>query len=87
MPKFDKKYWNNAIFQKYMKKVPNLREDSLIKSGVLYTNSSLKSRLVDGVGGNTLIEPIKGLIDGDVVYFWRRLYASSTRSWRILPRR
>ena len=44
MPKFDKKYWNNAIFQKYMKKVPNLREDSLIKSGVLYTNSSLKSR-------------------------------------------
>ena len=69
MPKFDKKYWNNAIFQKYMKKVPNLREDSLVKSGVLNVNNSLKTRLVDGVGGNTLIEPIKGLIDGDVVNY------------------
>lgn len=69
MPKFDKKYWNDAIFQKYMKKVQNLREDSLVKSGVLNVNNSLKTRLVDGVGGNTLEEPIKGLIDGDVVNY------------------
>ena len=66
MARFDSKTWNNAVFQKYMKKVPNLRENSLLKSGVLEVNNSLKARLVDGVGGNTLIEPIKGLVDGDV---------------------
>jgi len=66
MARFDSKTWNNAVFQKYMKKVPNLRENSLVKSGVLEVNNSLKARLVDGVGGNTLIEPIKGLVDGTV---------------------
>lgn len=66
MARFDSKTWNDAVFQKYMKKVPNLKENSLLKSGVLEVNNSLKGRLVDGVGGNKLIEPIKGLVDGDV---------------------
>lgn len=59
MARFNKKEWNDAVFQKYLRKVPNLRENSLLKSGVLRTNESLKARLVDGVGGNRLIEPIK----------------------------
>lgn len=66
---FDKKTWNDAVFQKYLKKVPNLKENSLLKNGVLETNQSLKARLVDGVGGNTLIEPITGLLDGDYVNY------------------
>jgi hypothetical protein len=66
---FDKKTWNDAVFQKYLKKVPNLKENSLLKNGVLEVNNSLKSRLVDGVGGNFLIEPIKGLLDGDFVNY------------------
>ena len=66
---FDKKTWNDAVFQKYLKKVPNLKENSLLKNGVLESNQSLKSRLADGVGGNTLIEPIKGLLDGDYVNY------------------
>lgn len=66
---FDSKTWNDAVFQKYMKKVPNLKENSLVKNGILLPNQSLKSRLVDGVGGNTLIEPIKGLLDGDYVNY------------------
>lgn len=66
---FDKKTWNDAVFQKYMKKVPNLKENSMLKQGVLAPNNSLKSRLIDGVGGTTLIEPIKGLLDGDYVNY------------------
>ena len=66
---FDKKIWNDVVFQKYLKKVPNLKENSLLKNGVLEVNNSLKSRLVDGVGGNFLIEPIKGLLDGDFVNY------------------
>ena len=69
MARFDQKTWNNAVFQKYMQKVPNAKINSLIKSGVLQVNNSLKSRLVDGVGGNTLIEPIKGLLDGEVINY------------------
>ena len=69
MSVFDQKVWNNAVFQKYLKKVPNLKENSLIKNGVLEVNNSLKARLVDGVGGNLLIEPIKGLLDGDYVNY------------------
>lgn len=66
---FDKKTWNDAVFQKYLKKVPNLKENSLVKNGVLEVNQSLAARLVDGVGGNLLIEPIKGLLDGDYVNY------------------
>lgn len=66
---FDKKVWNDAVFQKYLNKVPNLKENSLLKNGVLEVNNSLKARLVDGVGGNLLIEPIKGLLDGDYVNY------------------
>lgn len=69
MPRFDKKTWNDAVFQKYTKKVPNLKENSMLKAGVLNTNNTLKARLVDGVGGNKLIEPIKGLVDGDVLNY------------------
>lgn len=66
MPRFDNKTWNDSIFQKYLNKIPNLKENSMIKAGVLQPNASLRARLVDGVGGNKLTEPIKGLIDGDV---------------------
>ena len=66
---FDKKTWNDAVFQKYLRKVPNLKENSLLKNGVLELNNSLKARLVDGVGGNKLIEPIKGLLDGEYVNY------------------
>ena len=69
MAVFDKKQWNDAVFQKYLKKVPNLKENSLVKNGVLEVNQSLAARLTDGVGGNLLIEPIKGLLDGDYVNY------------------
>ena len=69
MARFDQKTWNDKVFQKYLQKVPNSKLNSMINSGVLKVNNSLKGRLVDGVGGNSLIEPIKGLLDGQVVNY------------------
>lgn len=40
-----------------------------VKSGVLVENKNLASRLKDGVGGNYIIEPIKGNLDGKVVNY------------------
>lgn len=69
MARFDQKTWNDKVFQKYLQKVPNSKLNSMINSGVLKVNNSLKARLVDGVGGNSLIEPIKGLLDGEVINY------------------
>ena len=69
MARFDKKTWNDKVFQKYLDKVPNAKINSMINSGVLKVNNGLKSRLVDGVGGNLLVEPIKGLLDGEVINY------------------
>lgn len=40
-----------------------------VKSGVLVENKNLASRLKDGVGGNYIIEPIKGNLDGKVINY------------------
>ena len=39
------------------------------KSGILKVNQGLAARLKDGVGGNYIIEPIKGNLDGAVVNY------------------
>jgi len=67
--KFDKKTWNPSVFEKYKNMIPNVKETEMIKHGVLSNNPSLAARLVDGVGGNYIVEPIKGLLDGDVINY------------------
>ncbi len=66
MAKFDSKSWNDKVFQKYMSKVPNVKENSLIKNGILRPVENLKAKLSDEVGGNYIVEPIKGLLNGQV---------------------
>lgn len=66
---FDKKIWNDAVFQKYVDTVPNTKLNELIKSGAIRQNQALASRLVDGVGGSTLIEPFKAAIGGDAINY------------------
>ena len=69
MAKFDSKSWNPEVFEKYMKKVPNTKENSLIKNGLLDAKPNMTARLRDEVGGNYFTEPIKGLLDGDVLNY------------------
>lgn len=69
MANFDQKTWNEKVFQKYLSKVPKEKLNTLVKSGILQVNNSIASRLKDGVGGNYIVEPIKGILDGDVVNY------------------
>ena len=69
MAKFDSKTWNPTVFEKYRKKVPNVKENALIKNGLLNPVTNTRARLTDEVGGNYITEPIKGLLDGDVLNY------------------
>lgn len=69
MSVFDKKNWNSAVFQKYLETVPRVKQNALLKSGVLRNRSDLKSLLVDQVGGNYINVPIVGRIGGDVINY------------------
>ena len=69
MAKFDSKTWNPTVFEKYRKKVPSVKENSLIKNGLLNPTPNTRARLSDEVGGNYIVEPIKGLLDGDVLNY------------------
>lgn len=69
MSKFDSKTWNPNVFEKYMSKVPNVKENSLIKNGLLNSKPNATARLRDEVGGNYFTEPMYGLLDGDVINY------------------
>ena len=69
MAKFDSKTWNPNVFEKYRKKVPSVKENSLIKNGLLNPTPNTRARLSDEVGGNYITEPIKGLLDGQVLNY------------------
>jgi hypothetical protein len=65
MALFDLKNWNADVFQRYMRKVPNLKKDAIIKSGAVVVRQSLAVSLKEGVGGNYIEEPMKAPIGGD----------------------
>lgn len=69
MAKFDSKTWNPTVFEKYRKKVPNVKENALIKNGLLNPVTNTRARLTDEVGGNYITEPVKGLLDGQVLNY------------------
>ena len=69
MAKFDSKTWNPDVFEKYMKKVESTKENALIKNGLFNNKPNMTARLRDEVGGNYFVEPIKGLLDGDVLNY------------------
>ncbi len=69
MAKFDSKTWNPNVFELYMKKVESTKENALIKNGLFNNKPNMTARLRDEVGGNYFTEPVKGLLDGDVLNY------------------
>lgn len=61
---FDKKIFNEEVFNRYVDRVPNLRRNELLKSRALITRNDLKGAMADQVGGNYIVTPLKGLISG-----------------------
>lgn len=63
---FNGKKFNPQVFDKYTEKVPNLKRNELIKNGVFDVKNKYKALCTNQDGGDFIITPIKGLLDGDV---------------------
>ena len=61
---FDSKTFNSEVFSKYLESVPRVKQNALLKAGVLRTRNDLKNLLTDQVGGNYITVPMTGLIGG-----------------------
>lgn len=61
---FDSKNFNSEVFAKYMETVPRVKQNALLKAGVLRPRNDLKALLVEQTGGNFISVPMTGLIGG-----------------------
>lgn len=62
---FNEKFFNSEVFGKYMETVPKVKQNALLKAGVLRNRTELKNMLSDQVGGNYITVPMTGIIGGD----------------------
>lgn len=63
---FNGKKFNTMVFEKYQDRVPNLARNELIKNGVYDVKNKYKNLMTNQDGGDYIITPIKGLLDGEV---------------------
>lgn len=63
---YNGKKFNPQVFEKYAEKVPNLKRNELIKSGVYDVKNKYRALMTNQDGGDYIITPIKGLLDGEV---------------------
>lgn len=66
---FDSKNFNAEVFGKYLETVPRVKQNALLKAGVLRTRNDLKTMLVDQTGGNFITVPMTGLIGGTALNY------------------
>ena len=64
MSVFDSKNFNAEVFGKYLEKMPRVKQNALLKAGILRGRPDLKTVLVDQSGGNFISVPMAGLIGG-----------------------
>lgn len=63
---YNGKKFNPQVFDRYVERVPNLSRNELIKNGVYEVKNKYKAMLTNQDGGDYIITPIKGLLDGQV---------------------
>ena len=66
---FDYKNFNSEVFGKYLETVPRVKQNALLKAGVLRPRNDLRSMLVDQTGGNFISVPMTGLIGGTALNY------------------
>ena len=64
MAVFDSKNFNAEVFGKYLETVPRVKQNALLKAGVLRTRTDLRAMLSEQTGGNFAEIPMTGLIGG-----------------------
>ena len=66
---FSSKNFNTEVFGKYLETVPRVKQNALLKAGVLRTRNDLKSMLSEQTGGNVISVPMTGLIGGTALNY------------------
>lgn len=66
---FDSKHFNSEVFGKYLETVPRVKQNALLKAGVLRGRLDLKNMLVEQTGGNYISIPMSGRIGGAVLNY------------------
>lgn len=66
---FNAKTFNSEVFAKYTETVPRVKQNALLKAGVLRTRNDIKSLFNEQVGGNYATVPMTGRIGGDVLNY------------------
>lgn len=61
---FDSKNFNSEVFGKYLETVPRVKQNALLKAGVLRVRNDLRAMLNEQTGGNFVTLPMTGLIGG-----------------------
>ncbi|NLK37810.1 MAG: phage coat protein [Epulopiscium sp.] len=69
MSKFDAKTFNGEAFGKYVERIPKLKRNELLKSGVLRANSEIRSAFSSQSGTAYATLPMFGLLDGEPVNY------------------
>lgn len=69
MSVFDSKNFNAEVFGKYLEKMPRVKQNALLKAGILRGRPDLKTVLVDQSGGNFISVPMTGLIGGTALNY------------------
>jgi len=64
MSVFDSKIFNAEVFGKYLETVPRVKQNALLRAGILRGRPDLKQVLADQAGGNFISVPMSGLIGG-----------------------
>ena len=66
---FSSKYFNAEVFGKYLETVPRVKQNALLKAGVLNPRNDLKTLLAEQTGGNFISVPMTGLIGGTALNY------------------
>lgn len=61
---FDSKYFNPEVFGKYVEKVPRVKQNAFLNSGVFKTRNDIKAMFNEQTGGNYATIPMIGRIGG-----------------------
>jgi hypothetical protein len=69
MEQFRDKIFNEEVFERYTKKLPSTKENSLIKNGLFNNVNKYKAKFASQTGGYAIIEPIAGRIGGTPVNY------------------
>lgn len=66
---FDHKNFNSEVFQKYLERVPKVKQNAFLKAGVLRPRQDIANLLVDQVGGNFISVPMTGILGGTALNY------------------